>query len=735
MAKKNALKKILALTLATALTLGAAPLSGLLGSALPFSSIEASAAEEIVWTPISEDAFTVTDGVLTCTDPDISGNISLPDGIVSIADEAFINCKNLTGIKLPNSVATIGDCAFEGCSSITIITISDGIINIGNGAFYDCSSLVDITIPNSVTSIGGHTFVGCSSLTNITIPNGVTNIGESTFRDCATLTDVTIPDSVTIIGNYAFAYCSSLTNITIPDSVTSIGEHAFECCSSLSNIAIPNSVSYIGNVAFLACDSITNIDIPASVSHIGGAPFFKCYSLESINVDENNAYYSSDENGILFNKDKTILIQYPEGNTSIGYSVPKSVSTIDFYAFWGCSQLFQLIIPKSITRINDLAIFNTPKLTDIYYLGTEEEWNSITFSERYPSIDENITIHFGAYPESSIIAEKAEYIEGEEIALSVSNGIGSYAIAWYVNGEKVSSEAAYSTVAQPGKLEIEVKFTDEAGATIASDKIIINVKAFEDKTYQFNGQELEINVTYDYDCFDSEVDLSISEVEGEREKGSIEFSDQEIEEQIGCFNIKMILADGSSTAAVQPNGEVTVKMAIPEDYIGRKNYKIVHRCSDGTRENFTSAPSGKDKKLSISSDGKYWIFNVSSFSEFEFFAVEPIPSVSIKNKSDSTTINYGDVLRLTAVTENLPDDARIYWYANDIKQGEGECFDFTGNASAKITVKIVDANGNDYAEKEISDSQSVNVKAGFFQKLISFFKNLFRLNRIIEQSF
>ena len=180
---------------------------------------------------------------------------TVPNGIRSIGDGAFYQCKSLTSIILPDSVTSIGDEAFRYCSSLTSITLPDGLTTIGNGAFSECDSLTSIAMPERVTSIGDEAFESCSSLTSITIPVGVTSIGELTFSGCISLSDITIPDGVTTIGYGAFNCCTSLTSITIPDGVTSIGDKAFVVCSSLTSITIPNSVVSIGNEAFASCSS------------------------------------------------------------------------------------------------------------------------------------------------------------------------------------------------------------------------------------------------------------------------------------------------------------------------------------------------------------------------------------------------------------------------------------------------------------------------------------------------
>ena len=122
--------------------------------------------------------------------------------------------------------------------SVKKVVIKDGVTSIGNFAFYNCKSLTSITIPDSVTSIELAAFNNCNNLTSITIPDSVTSIGDSAFELCNKLSSITLSNNITSIENFAFSKCSSLTNITIPDSVTSIGSSAFNGCSSLQTISL-----------------------------------------------------------------------------------------------------------------------------------------------------------------------------------------------------------------------------------------------------------------------------------------------------------------------------------------------------------------------------------------------------------------------------------------------------------------------------------------------------------------
>ena len=281
------------------------------------------------------------------------------------------NLDTEAGVLTISGTGTMADYAYNSSpwvsyrSSVKAVTIDSGVKTIGKYAFDGCTGLTSVTIPDSVTSIGWGAFEGCTSLTSVTIPDSVTTIGDYAFRGCTGLTSVTIPGNVTSIGLCAFENCTSLTSATIGDSVTSIGSYAFYRCTGLTCVTIPDSVTTIGTSAFSGCTSLTSVTIPDSVTGIGGSAFSGCTGISTFAVSVGNTCYTNDEAGVLYNKDKTVLVAYPCGNPRSSFSIPNSVTGIGSYAFDGCTGLTSVTIPDSVTTIGDYAFYGCTGLTSV----------------------------------------------------------------------------------------------------------------------------------------------------------------------------------------------------------------------------------------------------------------------------------------------------------------------------------------------------------------------------------
>ena len=348
--------------------------------------------------------------------------------LTSIGYNAFYNCTNLGSVTIPASVTTIGNSAFFYCNSLASviinattppalgssafegnatdrkiyvpsasvgtyknatnwITYKDDILAIPTVASGNCGTEghesevrweIIGTSPNYTLIISGTgEMKGCNpggqpwkayndEITTVVIGNGVTNIGRNICYDYATLTYVSIPASVTSIGEQAFEDCANLTSVTIPAGVTSIGKEAFKGCTNLTSVSIPAGVTSIGEEAFYGCASLSSINIPAGIETFDRSWFNGCSSLTAINVAVGNTNYAS-EDGVLFNKTKTTLIQYPAGKEATTYTIPSTVTTIGDDAFSGSTKLTSVSIPASVASIGDGAFSMSEYLASVTF--------------------------------------------------------------------------------------------------------------------------------------------------------------------------------------------------------------------------------------------------------------------------------------------------------------------------------------------------------------------------------
>ena len=354
-------------------------------------------------------------------------NIDISDSVTGIGWGAFYGCNGLTSVTIPNSVTSIGGHAFGYCTALTSVEIPNSVTSIGGYTFSDCTSLTSVEIPNSVTDIGWNTFERCTSLTSITIPDSVTSIGKEVFSSCTSLTNIELPNSVTSIGNGAFSNCTSLTSIEIPNSVTNIGWNAFRGCTGLTSVTIPNSVTSIDAEAFSGCTVLTSVIIPDSVTRIGDSAFrgctgltsadilgrkisknaFEgCTSLKSVDIKasegiENYAFKDCPNIETVNIKSCSTIGEYAfqgcaklksltlptdlktigqfafQGCTSLETLNIPSVETIAASAFSGCTGLTSVSLPKNVKTIGNAAFRYCDNIKDVYYAGSETEWNAI----------------------------------------------------------------------------------------------------------------------------------------------------------------------------------------------------------------------------------------------------------------------------------------------------------------------------------------------------------------------
>ena len=443
----------------------------------------------LVWISIPDNVTEI--GAAAFAGCDSLAAIRIPSGVSQIYSDTFKGCVNLAEISIPNRVTIIGNGAFANCDGLEKVHISDSVEDIDNAAFKGCTSLKEISIPDHVANIGSSTFRDCTELGKISIPVSVANIGSSTFYNCSSLTDVyysgtqeqwdeisigtnnecllnatihfnnnstDVPSqdyeyqllddgTITIsryigsspvvnipleidgkpvasIQNAAFRNCERVREISIPENITSIGASAFNGCTSLTECNILGRVPAIRSLTFAGCINLTNINIPNGVTTIGLSAFSGCAGLEEVRIPDSvetidpSAFYGC-----------TRLTQI---------SIPNHVTNIGISCFMGCIGLEKISIADSVVSIGGGAFEGCSNLTDVYYSGTQEQWDEIRIAADNECLL-NATIHFNSSSTDAPLQDY-EYQLLEDETIQITKYIGSSTVANIpseINGKRV----------------------------------------------------------------------------------------------------------------------------------------------------------------------------------------------------------------------------------------------------------------------------------------------------------
>ena len=346
----------------------------------------------------------------------------------TIQESSFLNCKSLTSADLSDlsSLKQINKAVFKNCTSLTSISFPSKLTSIGANAFQNCTSLKDITLPSSLTTIGDYAFQNCTSLKSLNIPTSVTSISSTAFEGCGDITvtygnytflihgdsstselkscsdnsstisleknHIVKSYSLKAICDYVFKGKTNLTSITMPDTVTSIGSEAFHECTNLNSVHFSTSLAVVNHYAFRKCplgDASTVISLPESLTTIGSGSFeytdigeykigknvvniqewafASCKNLKKFTVDADNSNYCNDDQGILYNKDKTNLIQVPAAITDV--KVPSTVTGLTVHAFCDCVNLTTLRMPVEV-KASEYTFCNVCNIQSITYFAS-----------------------------------------------------------------------------------------------------------------------------------------------------------------------------------------------------------------------------------------------------------------------------------------------------------------------------------------------------------------------------
>lgn len=283
-------------------------------------------------------------------------SIYLPEGLTTIADYAFFECKELEEVSLPETLESIGGDAFSCCYKLETITIPNGVKVVNQGAFAECESLVEISLPDSVETIGDRVFQRCPNLTEVKLPNSMTTIPQLFFYNCAKLESIEIPESVESIDMYAFTKCASLKSIELPANLKSIYMCAFEECSALESVSFPSTLELLCGDTFENCVSLVSVKLPDSLKDVGLSEFLGCSQLADFNIPRD----LKDITHLMFlgciGPEELII---PDNTERIGES-----------AFQGCTGIKRVTIGSGVYKIYARAFYECANLAELYCMPT-----------------------------------------------------------------------------------------------------------------------------------------------------------------------------------------------------------------------------------------------------------------------------------------------------------------------------------------------------------------------------
>ena len=354
----------------------------------------------------AESDFVIEDGVLLSYRGSDTA-VTVPEGVVSIADSAFENNQKITSVTLPSSLYTVGKNAFSGCAALSAVSGGQNVGEVGYRAFYGTpyfenstarylmlgtvliwynGTAESVSIPTACTAIAPYAFARCDTVTSFTAHEGLLTIGDGAFYQCGSLSEVQLPATLSEVGAYAFdgtpylqslgeyptvgdgvlvKYQGSETDVVIPEGIRRISPRAFSS-SKLSSVIIPDSVYSVDPYAFADCTGLTSVEFSDGLVNIGDGAFSGCKSLSTVRTPESLAY----------------LGQYAFcGDTALeSASLIGSGLTVSDNAFKDCTDLRYALLSNGAEQVNDNAFLNCTALNGISVGSTVKAFSGSALS-------------------------------------------------------------------------------------------------------------------------------------------------------------------------------------------------------------------------------------------------------------------------------------------------------------------------------------------------------------------
>ena len=572
---------------------------------------------------------------------------------------AFADCNNLYEIEIPQGVVNIGEKAFARLDNLKNIDIPDSVTNITTLAFYRCNGLVSVQVPGSVTAIKNGTFRECNNLKKVILNEGITGIEQYAFYDCELLEEISIPGTVTTVGNSAFYRCKNLKNIEIPEGVTKIDGSAFIFCSSLEQIKLPQSLVSIGSGAFDNCTSLISVELPDNAI-ISSDTFKECKNLSDIVISDTNNNYIV-KNGILYNKNMTRILCYPAGIKDTEFFVPDTVKTIGDFAFYGTKALESINIPDSVTNIGTDAFGECSGLKEVVIPDSVTSMGEAVFykctSLEKVKLSVNITspnpavFQYCSSLKEVVLPESMKFISffmfsycKEITNIVLPDKLNSVLRSAFQNCDNLKNITVPKNVTTIQDYAFGYYYDEQSATYKKYDDFTISgyagskaqeyAEANEIRFIELNEKETTDGIKIEYSKDDSSIGGDNEEkvslesrqlTEADSEYSKIDFTGKIEDTDVKPEDVKSVTYEISlkneSGQTVQPSEKVTVKIPVPDGYMG-ENCKVYY-----------VNEKGKFTNMNAVCQNGFLIFETGHFSTY--FVTE----TNIKTVSE---ITYGD---------------------------------------------------------------------------------------------
>ena len=591
--------------------------------------------------------------------------IHLPDSVTRINSGAFRDCESLEEITISDTTTYIASSAFQGTayynnadnwqSGVLYIgnhiikadpevlsgdyTIGPNTVSIADGAFLDCTLLTSITF-SSDTIFYGDTFTGCISLKKATFLNYGSAYSEYynpcySLFECESLQEVqgysgsvievlaynhNIPFTSLGILPTKFSYevlddgTAAITGyeggaeeLVIPQEIDGykiteikeIGTINMTHPSGsglnvsrgyvlhLSKIIMSEGLLRIDEYAFSDLWNLREIYFSSTVEELGFEAFHNCDSLECINVSDNNSTFSS-QDGILYNKEKSTLIKYPAAKQERIYQMPDSVEDISNFAFTGTTFLEELTLSKAIA-FDGITRYTFDEANSLKNIYVAEDENSL-----YKSIDGVLfyDIAKATNNDAHVALALVRYPAGRiAISYTIPSGVTSIRDGAFCDCDSLTSITIPDSVTSIGDYVFDGDGCD--------DLTIYGYAGSYAETYAAENGILFIALT---SIVDADTGITITEAA----EGNLPANTQLVVEQVEAFenSITYDITLTQNGAAVQPAGEVTVKIPVPDTMDGNA-CRVYRQEADGSYTDMNATYR----------DG-YMVFTTDHFSQY-----------------------------------------------------------------------------------------------------------------------